>query len=99
MVILFYQHWHRKQQGVTNGSIVVIENETGKVRAMIGSSDYYSKEHSGQINGAISRRCPGSTLKPFTYALGFEEGLYTPKTILADVPVQYNGYAPLDYDK
>ena len=88
-----------RQQGVTNGSIVVIENETGKVRAMIGSSDYYSKEHSGQINGAISRRCPGSTLKPFTYALGFEEGLYTPKTILADVPVQYNGYAPLDYDK
>lgn len=88
-----------KWQGVTNGAIVVIENETGKIRAMVGSSDYYSKEHSGKINGALSKRCPGSTLKPFTYALGFEEGLYTPKMILSDVPVQYNGYSPLDYDK
>ena len=88
-----------RRQGVTNGSIVVIENKTGKVRAMVGSNDYYSKEHSGQINGAISKRCPGSTLKPFTYVLGIEEGLYTPKTVLADIPVQYDGYSPLDYDK
>ena len=88
-----------KPYGVTNGAIVVIENSTGKIRAMVGSNDYFSKENSGQINGTLSRRCPGSTLKPFTYALGFEEGAYTPKTILADVPVQYDGYAPLDYDK
>jgi len=85
--------------GVTNGAIVVIENSTGKIRAMVGSADYFSKENSGQINGALSKRCPGSTLKPFTYALGFEEGAYTPKMILNDIPVQYDGYAPLDFDK
>lgn len=85
--------------GVTNGAIVVIENSTGKIRAMVGSVDFFSKENSGQVNGALSKRCPGSTLKPFTYALGFEEGDYTPKVVLADVPVQYDGYAPLDYDK
>jgi penicillin-binding protein 1C len=85
--------------GVTNGAIVVIENSTGMIRAMVGSADFFSKENSGQVNGALSKRCPGSTLKPFTYALGFEEGAYTPKMILADVPVQYDGYAPLDYDK
>jgi len=88
-----------RHQGVTNGSIVVIENKTGKIRAMVGSNDYHSKEQLGQINGAISKRCPGSTLKPFTYTLGIEEGLYTPKTILADIPVQYDGYSPRDYDK
>lgn len=85
--------------GVTNGAIVVIENNSGKIRAMVGSADYFSKENSGEINGALSKRCPGSTLKPFTYALGFEDGSYTPKMILSDVPVQYDGYAPLDYDK
>lgn len=88
-----------KPYGVTNGAIVVIENSTGKIRAMVGSGDFFSKENSGQVNGALSKRCPGSTLKPFTYALGFEDGLYTPKMILSDVPVQYDGYAPLDYDK
>jgi penicillin-binding protein 1C len=88
-----------KPYGVTNGAIVVIENSTGKIRAMVGSADFFSKENSGQINGALSKRCPGSTLKPFTYALAFEEGLYTPRMILSDIPVQYDGYAPLDYDK
>jgi len=86
-------------QGVTNGAIVILENKTGKIRAMVGSVDFFSDENSGQINGALSRRCPGSTLKPFTYALGFDKGLYTPRMLLADVPVQYSGYMPLDYDK
>lgn len=88
-----------KPYGVTNGAVVVIENSTGKIRAMVGSADFFSKETAGQVNGTLSKRCPGSTLKPFTYALGFEEGVYTPKMVLNDVPVQYDGYAPLDYDK
>ena len=88
-----------KPYGVTNGAIVVIENKTGAVRALVGSVDFFSEENSGQINGALSRRCPGSTLKPFTYALGIEKGFYTPRMMLSDVPVQYSGYTPLDYDK
>jgi len=88
-----------KTQGVTNGAIVVIENKTGSIKAMVGSADFYSIENSGQVNGAISKRCPGSALKPFTYALAFDKGLYTPKMILTDMPVQYDGYLPLDYDK
>ncbi len=88
-----------KNRGVKNGAVVIIENATGKVRAMVGSPDFFSEEDLGQINGAISKRCPGSALKPFTYALGFDEGLYAPRTILADVPVQYSGYMPVDYDK
>ena len=88
-----------KPYGVTNGAIVVIENKTGAVRALVGSVDFFSEEDSGQINGALSRRCPGSTLKPFTYALALEKGFYTPRMMLADVPVQYAGYAPLDYDR
>jgi penicillin-binding protein 1C len=87
-----------KPYGVTNGAIVVIENATGSIRAMVGSADFFSRENSGQINGALSRRCPGSTLKPFTYALGFEQGLFTPSMILSDKPVQYNGYSPTNYD-
>jgi len=85
--------------GVTNGAIVIIENKTGAVRALVGSVDFFSEENSGQINGALSRRCPGSTLKPFTYALAFDKGYYTPRMMLDDVPVQYAGYTPFDYDR
>jgi len=88
-----------RSQGVTNGAIVIIENKSGKVRALVGSNDFFSFKDSGQINGALSLRCPGSALKPFTYALGIDKGLYTPQMILADVPIQYSGYTPLDYDK
>ena len=88
-----------RPRGVTNGAMVVIENGTGKVRAMVGSCDFFSFEDFGQINGSLSRRSPGSALKPFTYAIAFDRGLYTPGMVLADVPVQYSGYMPLDYDK
>jgi len=88
-----------RYDGVTNGAVVVIENKTGKIRALVGSSDFFSKETSGQINGALSKRCPGSALKPFTYAIAFDEGLYTPNMILSDVRCQYSGYMPVDYDK
>ena len=85
--------------GVQNGAVVILENKSGKIRALVGSNDFFDKDHSGQVNGALSKRSPGSCLKPFTYAIGFDLGLYTPRMILADVPVQYQGYAPLDYSK
>lgn len=85
--------------GVTNGAIVIIENKSGKVRALVGSADFFSNEDFGQINGATSNRSPGSALKPFTYVLGIDKGFYAPRTILADVPVQYSGYSPQDFDK
>ena len=88
-----------RYEGVTNGSIVIIENDTGNVRAMVGSDDFFSFEDCGQINGALSRRSPGSALKPFTYALAFDKGLYSPRMLVSDAPVQYSGYTPFDYDK
>ena len=88
-----------RREGVTNGSIIIIENETGKVRAMVGSNDFFSFEDCGQINGALSRRSPGSALKPFTYAIALDKGLYSPRMLLSDEPVQYSGYTPFDYDK
>jgi penicillin-binding protein 1C len=42
-------------------------------------------------------RSPGSTLKPFLYALGMEKGLLTPKTILIDVPYDDEGFTPENY--
>src|SRR6185369_5346439 len=44
-------------------------------------------------------RQPGSTLKPLLYGLCIDEGLETPKMIVEDVAVNFDGYAPENYDK
>ena len=91
-----------REENVQHGAIVIIENATGEVLALHGSSDFTSS-NSGQINGALAPRSAGSTLKPFTYALAFQnQGLY-PGTVIADIPTDYQTGegldAPKNYDR
>ena len=82
----------------STGAIVVMDTQSRQVLAMVGSHDFFDQRASGQINGTLAPRSPGSTLKPFVYALGIEQGLITPETLLFDVPVTYSGYKPVNYD-
>ncbi len=86
-------------RGIHNLSVVVIDNRSGKLLAQVGSPDFDDARHHGQINGAYAHRSPGSALKPFIYALGFESGAITPSTRLDDIPVSYRGYSPENYDR
>jgi len=88
-----------KDKDINNLSIVVIDNHSSELLAMVGSPDFNDRKHQGQINGAFAPRSPGSALKPFAYALGFERGLITPASILDDIPVSYSGYSPENYDE
>ncbi len=76
-----------RDQHVKNGAVVVIENRTGNVLALVGSEDYFGPA-AGQVNGARAARSAGSALKPFTYLLAFENGA-TPASVVADVPVAF----------
>lgn len=87
------------EQGIWNLSIVVLDNRTGELLAMVGSADYADVAHHGQINGALARRSPGSALKPFAYALGFERGIISPARRVEDLPINYAGYIPTNYDE
>jgi penicillin-binding protein 1C len=86
---------------VTNAAAIVLEQETGAIRALIGSANFFDEEHNGQVNGAIALRQPGSAIKPFTYGLAFEMG-YTPADVLADIPTHipdhHGDYVPENYD-
>jgi penicillin-binding protein 1C len=92
-----------KKHGASNVSVVVLDNATGEWRAWEGSGDYFDAQHGGAINGPLVPRQPGSALKPFTYALGFESG-FTPATVLPDVPSHFPTaepgvlYSPRNYD-
>lgn len=88
-----------KVEGITNASVVVLDNKNREILAMIGSVDYYNKRDSGQVNGAMALRSPGSTLKPFIYAKALDSGLLSYDENLYDVPRQFGIYKPENYDK
>lgn len=79
-------------------AILVIDNATGAVRAQVGSPDYMNRERAGAIDMTMAVRSPGSALKPFIYALAFENGLAHPETLLDDRPSRYGLYQPENFD-
>jgi len=87
-------------RNVEDGAVVVLDNTSGEVLAWVGSSGDLSG--AAQVDGVLARRQPGSTLKPFVYALAFEKRLITPATLLDDSPAQIATgaglYLPRDYD-
>ena len=86
-------------KNIQNAAVVVIDNRSHKVISYIGSADFRDSAADGQVNGAAAVREPGSTLKPLLYGLCIDQGLLTPKMMIADVAVNYGGYAPENYDR
>ena len=79
-------------------AIVVVDNASGEIRARVGAADYMDASRDGAIDMSRAPRSPGSALKPFIYALAFEEGLAHPETVLFDRPARYGAYAPENFD-
>jgi penicillin-binding protein 1C len=79
-------------------AMVVADNATGEVLARVASPDYFDERRAGQVDLTQALRSPGSTLKPFIYGLGFEDGLIHPETLIEDRPIRYAGYAPENFD-
>ncbi|HEY6899337.1 MAG TPA: penicillin-binding protein 1C [Puia sp.] len=86
-------------KNIRNAAVIVIDNATHRVVSYVGSADFRDSTDGGQVNGAAAIRQPGSTLKPLLYGLCIDAGLLTPKMTITDVPVNYEGYAPENYDK
>ena len=88
----------RSDVGLINASALLLDASTMEVRALIGSADWHNHQIEGQVNGTQGRRSPGSTLKPFIYALALDQGLLHPKTILKDAPTAFGPYQPENFD-
>ena len=87
---------YKRPYKIDDGAIVVIEADTGDILAMSGSYDFRNEDY-GQYNSAISLRQPGSTLKPFLYALTIQDLNWSKKTILEDKAINFNGYKPKNF--
>jgi penicillin-binding protein 1C len=83
---------------ITEAAVVVVENATGAIRAMVGSGNYATS----QVNGATLPRSCGSTLKPFVYLDAIDKRLLTAASLLPDTPDairdEYADYDPQNYN-
>lgn len=85
--------------GINNAAALLVNWQNMEVNAYIGSADFFADNISGQVNAVTAKRSPGSSYKPFIYALALEEGLIHPFTLLKDSPLRYQNYAPDNFDK
>ncbi len=87
-----------RARGVRNAVAMLVDTRDMGVRALVGSADYFDDALHGQVNGSAGKRSPGSTLKPFIYALALDQGVLHPATVLRDVSTAFGPYAPENFD-
>jgi penicillin-binding protein 1C len=90
-----------RDRAARHAAVVVLDNPTGAILAWVGSPDFHA-DTAGQVDMVVSRRQPGSALKPFLYGLALDRG-YTAATVLPDVPRTFmtstGAYRPQNYDR
>ncbi|MBI4456537.1 MAG: PBP1A family penicillin-binding protein [Acidobacteria bacterium] len=77
------------------GALVAIDNATGEITAMVGGYDFGQSKFN---RATQALRQTGSIFKPIVYASALEKG-FKPDDIVLDVPVNFGGYAPENYDR
>lgn len=89
-----------EQRPKVNGAIIIIENKTGEIKAMVGGYDFEASEFN---RATQAKRQVGSTFKPLVYSTAFEKGM-TPDDTVLDTPFIYldelgRVYEPKNYDE
>lgn len=87
------------RSGLDNAAAMIVHTPTMQIRALAGSADFHDPRIAGQVDGTAARRSPGSTLKPFVYALAIEQGLIHPESLLEDDRSYFGEYRPGNFDR
>lgn len=75
-----------KGSDVSDGAILAVDHQTDEILAWVNAGGISSGKRGAWIDAVIAPRQPGSTLKPFLYALALDKG-WTPATIIEDAPL------------
>jgi len=81
-----------------SAALIVADHQSGEILASVGSPEYADQGRQGFVDMTQALRSPGSTLKPLIYGLAFDQGLVHPETLIHDGPVDFDGYAPQNFD-
>ncbi|MFK3910126.1 peptidoglycan glycosyltransferase PbpC [Pseudomonas monteilii] len=86
--------WRARLPERTSAALLVVDAQTMAVRAYLGSVDLEDARRFGHVDMVHALRSPGSTLKPFLYAMAMDDGLIHSESLLQDVPRRYGDYRP-----
>lgn len=92
--------WNRelRQRGIRDLAAIIVEVESGEPAAYCGNSDLSFDRDGKWVDIARSPRSSGSILKPLLYAAALEQGTILPNSLLPDVPMDFGGFAPKNFD-
>lgn len=92
--------WNRelRQKGIRDLAAIIVEVESGEPVAYCGNSDMSFDREGKWVDIARSPRSSGSILKPLLYAAALERGTILPNSLLPDVPMDFGGFAPKNFD-
>ncbi len=86
-------------RNVYNAAGLIMDNRSFEVLAYVGNADWSVANSHGYAVDIVRRpRSTGSILKPLLYASMLEAGEILPSTLIPDVPTQYAGYTPENFD-
>jgi penicillin-binding protein 1C len=88
----------QRRLGIHNAVALLVDYRTMETKALVGSADFHNPLIAGQVNGSQGKRSPGSTLKPFVYALALDQGVLHPLTVLRDAPTAFGPFSPENFD-
>jgi len=88
----------QRRIGIENATAMLIDYRSMEVKAVVGSAGFHNAAINGQVNGTLAKRSPGSTLKPFIYALAMDQGLIHPLSVLKDAPAAFGPFSPENFD-
>jgi penicillin-binding protein 1C len=94
------QHGQRLAgEGVHNVAVVVIDHTELATRAYVGNMTHGdAREYGAAVDIASAPRSTGSVLKPLLYGLMLDDGLLLPDTLVPDLPTNYGGFSPENFD-
>jgi penicillin-binding protein 1C len=79
-------------------ALIIADFRTRETRALVGGA-FGAENRAGSLDLTRATRSPGSALKPFLYAMAFEQGLVRPDTLISDLPRRFGAYAPENFDR
>jgi penicillin-binding protein 1C len=83
----------------TNMAMLLANAKTGEIHAYVGSQSYTDFNKLGAVDYSHAIRSPGSTLKPFIYALAASEQLIHLNGIIKDERINIQGYQPQNLNR
>lgn len=88
------KNWRQHLPAHSSIAVLVVESDSMAVKTYVGSTGLADEDRHGFVDMVTAIRSPGSTLKPFLYALAMDDGLVDSESLLLDVPRQDEQYHP-----